>query len=108
MTGMPAARLGLKDRGILRKGAKADVVVFSPERVADAATYESPHRYAEGIAHVVVNGRIVIKDAEHTGSLPGRVLKSASLCAKAGPVLSGVTPELVTLEGARSGGGVNP
>jgi N-acyl-D-aspartate/D-glutamate deacylase len=78
MTGMPAARLGLKDRGILRKGAKADVVVFSPERVADPATYEDPHRYAQGIAHVVVNGRIVIKDAEHTGSLPGRVLRPAS------------------------------
>jgi N-acyl-D-amino-acid deacylase len=78
MTGMPAARLGLKDRGILRKGAKADVVVFSPERVADPATYENPHRYAQGIAHVVVNGRIVIKDAEHTGSLPGRVLRPAS------------------------------
>ncbi|HWM79420.1 MAG TPA: amidohydrolase family protein, partial [Methylomirabilota bacterium] len=78
MTGMPAARLGLKDRGILRKGAKADVVAFSPERVADPATYEDPHRYARGIAHVIVNGRMVIKDGEHTGGLPGRVLRPAS------------------------------
>jgi N-acyl-D-amino-acid deacylase len=68
----------LKDRGILRKGAKADVVAFSPERVADPATYEDPHRYARGISHVIVNGRMVIKDGEHTGDLPGRVLRPAS------------------------------
>jgi N-acyl-D-amino-acid deacylase len=77
MTGMPAARLGLKDRGAIREGARADVVVFSPERVADPATYEDPHRYALGIPHVVVNGRIVIKDGQHTGLLPGRVLRPA-------------------------------
>jgi N-acyl-D-aspartate/D-glutamate deacylase len=78
MTGMPASRLGLKDRGVIRKGAKADLVVFSPERVTDPATYEDPHRYPRGIEHVVVNGRLVIQDGEHTGNLPGRVLKSAA------------------------------
>jgi N-acyl-D-amino-acid deacylase len=75
MTGMPARRLGLRDRGVIRVGAKADLVVFDPRRVADQATYQDPHRYPTGIDHVVVNGRLVIKDGEHTGSLPGRVLR---------------------------------
>lgn len=78
MTGMPAARLGLKDRGVIRAGAKADVVAFSPERVADLATYEDPHRYAAGIEHVIVNGRTVVRGGEHTGNLPGRVLRPAA------------------------------
>ncbi|HWN93175.1 MAG TPA: amidohydrolase family protein, partial [Verrucomicrobiae bacterium] len=76
MTGLPAARLGLGDRGVIRPGAKADIVAFSREGVRDLATYEDPHRYAAGISHVLVNGRTVIKDGEHTGSLPGRVLRS--------------------------------
>ena len=74
MTGLPARRLGLRDRGEIRPGAKADLVVFDAKRVADQATYEDPHRYPVGIEHVLVNGRFVIKDGEHTGSLPGRVL----------------------------------
>ncbi|HEU4371199.1 MAG TPA: D-aminoacylase [Methylomirabilota bacterium] len=74
MTGLPARRLGLRDRGVIRENAKADLVVFDPRRVADQATYEDPHRYPVGIEHVFVNGRFVIKDREHTGSLPGRVL----------------------------------
>ncbi|HET7342424.1 MAG TPA: D-aminoacylase [Methylomirabilota bacterium] len=74
MTGLPARRLGLRDRGEIRVGAKADLVVFDARRVADQATYEDPHRYPVGIDHVLVNGRFVIKDGEHTGSLPGRVL----------------------------------
>jgi N-acyl-D-amino-acid deacylase len=74
MTGLPARRLGLRDRGAIREGAKADLVVFDPKRVADQATYEEPHRYPAGIEQVIVNGRFVIKDGEHTGSLPGKVL----------------------------------
>jgi N-acyl-D-amino-acid deacylase len=74
MTGLPARRLGLRDRGVIRVGAKADLVVFDARRVADRATYEDPHRYPVGIEHVLVNGRFVVKDGEHTGSLPGRVL----------------------------------
>jgi N-acyl-D-amino-acid deacylase len=74
MTGLPARRLGLRDRGVIRVGAKADLVVLDPKRVSDQATYEEPHRYPVGIEHVIVNGRFVIKDGEHTGSLPGRVL----------------------------------
>jgi N-acyl-D-amino-acid deacylase len=74
MTGLPATRLGLRDRGIVRPGARADLVVFDARRVADRATYEDPHRYPDGIEQVVVNGRFVVKNGEHTGSLPGKVL----------------------------------
>jgi N-acyl-D-amino-acid deacylase len=74
MTGMPARRLRLKDRGVIRAGARADLVVFDARRIADVATYQDPHRYPAGIEHVLVNGRFVIKHGEHTGSLPGRVL----------------------------------
>ena len=77
MTGLPARRLGLRDRGVVRVGAKADLVVFDARRVADQATFEDPHRYPVGIDHVIVNGRFVIKDGEHTGSMPGRVLTPA-------------------------------
>jgi N-acyl-D-amino-acid deacylase len=74
MTGLPARRLGLRDRGVVRPGARADLVVLDPRMVADRATYEDPHRYPAGVEHVLVSGRFVIKDGEHTGSLPGRVL----------------------------------
>ena len=75
MTGLPAKRLGLGDRGVIRVGARADLVVFDARRVIDVATFDDPHRYPVGIEHVLVNGRFVIKDGEHTGSLPGRVLR---------------------------------
>ncbi len=71
MTGLPARRLGLSDRGMLTAGAKADVVVFDAATVADRATYEDPHRYATDIGHVLVNGCVVIADGEPTGALPG-------------------------------------
>ncbi|MBI3626198.1 MAG: D-aminoacylase [Candidatus Rokubacteria bacterium] len=74
MTGLPAKKLGLKDRGVIRVGAKADLVIFNHKTVTDLATYEEPHRYPAGIEYVFVNGRLVIKAGEHTGSLPGRVL----------------------------------
>ena len=77
MTGLPARRLGLRDRGEIRVGAKADLVVFDAKRIADQATFEDPHRYPVGIEQVLVNGRFVIKDGEHTGSLPGKVLSPA-------------------------------
>ena len=75
MTGVAARALGLADRGLLRAGAWADVVVFDPARVADHATYEEPHRYATGVSTVVVNGQVVIDGGDHTGALPGRVLR---------------------------------
>jgi N-acyl-D-amino-acid deacylase len=74
MTGLPARRLGLRDRGAVRAGAFADLVVFDPRRVADLATYDDPHRYPVGVEHVIVNGSSVVRDGEHTGSLPGRIL----------------------------------
>ena len=76
MTALPAQRLGLQDRGILRNGMKADVVVFNPDTVEAKATFENPKHYPIGISYVIVNGQIVIDDGIHTGALPGRALKS--------------------------------
>jgi N-acyl-D-amino-acid deacylase len=76
MTALPAQRLGLQDRGILRDGMKADVVVFNPETVEAKATFDDPKQYPEGIHYVIVNGKLVIDNGIHTGALPGRALKS--------------------------------
>ena len=78
MTGAAAAALGLHDRGLLRRGAWADITVFDPDRIADRATYENPHQYAVGISTVVVNGEVVIDGGDHTGARPGRVLRRPS------------------------------
>jgi N-acyl-D-aspartate/D-glutamate deacylase len=75
MTGVAARALGLMDRGRLRPGACADVTVFDPARIADRSTYEDPHRYAVGVSTVVVNGQVVIDGGDHTGAVPGRVLR---------------------------------
>jgi N-acyl-D-amino-acid deacylase len=75
MTGGSAAALGLAGRGVLREGAWADVTVFDPATVADQATYDDPHRYASGISTVLVNGEVVIDGGEHTGALPGKILR---------------------------------
>ena len=74
MTAIPAARLGLGDRGLLRPGMKADLAVFDPALVADQATFDNPHQYAAGVRHVLVNGRPVVRDGKVTGERPGRVL----------------------------------
>jgi N-acyl-D-amino-acid deacylase len=78
MTGVAACALGLRDRGLLRTGAWADVVVFDPARIAARSTYEEPHHYAVGVSTVVVNGQVVIDGGDHTGALPGRVLRRAA------------------------------
>ena len=75
MTGRSAATLGLTDRGTVAAGKKADLVLFSAERVRETATYEHPHQYAEGIETVILNGRVVVDGGEHTGTLAGRVLR---------------------------------
>jgi len=75
MTSMPAQRLGLRDRGLLREGFRADIAIFDPERVRDEATFTDPHRFASGIPYVIVNGAIVVDSSEHTGALPGRALR---------------------------------
>ena len=75
LTSLPAGNLGLVDRGLLEPGCFADVVVFDPARIEDRATYDDPHRYATGVLHVAVNGTLVVRDGEHTGALPGRVVR---------------------------------
>lgn len=71
----PAENLKIKERGALRPGWFADVVVFDPAKISDRATYEQPHQYATGMAHVFVNGVQVLKDGEHTGAKPGRFVR---------------------------------
>ncbi len=75
MTGAAAARLGLRDRGLLRDGYAADVVVFDPATVRSNATYDEPRRFPTGIEHVIVNGEPVILDGRPTGARPGRALR---------------------------------
>ena len=75
MTSFPAARLGLADRGILRAGMKADLVVFDPARIADRATYEQPHQYPVGVERVFVNGELVFDGTAMNAARPGRVLR---------------------------------
>jgi N-acyl-D-amino-acid deacylase len=75
LTSLPAANLKLDRRGRLAADHYADVVVFDPEKVRDQATFAKPHQYATGVAHVVVNGTQVLKDGEHTGAKPGRVVR---------------------------------
>jgi N-acyl-D-amino-acid deacylase len=74
MTGFPAQKLGLRDRGLVKKGNWADLAIFDPNRVADRATYVSPHQYPEGIPHVLVRGVFVVRDGLHTGARPAGVL----------------------------------
>ena len=75
MSGLPARRLGLKDRGLIKPGCKADLVVFDPAVIQDRATYETPFQYAQGISHVICNGLPVIAEGRTTGVSPGRVLR---------------------------------
>ena len=78
MTSMPAERLGIWDRGLIRPGMIADLVAFDPDTVEDTATYTDPHRYPNGIMWVIVSGEPVVEQGEHTGVLRGKVLRSNS------------------------------
>lgn len=78
MSGMPAARLGLRDRGVLRPGAFADVVVFDPATVADRSTFETPHQYPAGIEFVLVNGVLAVDSGQFRDVRGGRVLRRSS------------------------------
>jgi len=75
LTSLPAGNLKLDRRGQLKPGFFADIVVFDPSKISDPATYEKPHQYATGMVHVFVNGIQVLRDGEHTGAKPGRVLR---------------------------------
>lgn len=75
MTSIPAERFGFSNRGKIQMGYSADLVIFDEKRVKDLATYEDPHQYPVGIEYVLVNGQVVIEKGEHSGNLPGRILR---------------------------------
>ena len=75
LTSLPAGNLGIKERGRLAEGLFADIVVFDPATIQDHATFEKPHQYSTGVQHVFVNGVHVLRDGEHTGATPGRVVR---------------------------------
>jgi N-acyl-D-amino-acid deacylase len=75
LTALPAANFRLRDRGLLRPGCFADVVVFDPRRIADQATFSNPHRFATGVEHVLVNGQLVLHDSRMTSARPGRFVR---------------------------------
>lgn len=75
MTSLPATAFGMKDRGVLREGAIADIAIFDPQRVQDRATYTEPHHMAEGMSYVIVNGVVVLDNGRFTDARPGRVLR---------------------------------
>jgi len=79
MTSLPAQKLGLQDRGLIKEGMHADIVVFNPMTVRDKATFTDPHQYPDGVVYVIVNGAIVVEKGEHTGALPGKVLRKSKL-----------------------------
>jgi N-acyl-D-aspartate/D-glutamate deacylase len=74
-TGLPADILRLPERGYLKPGYFADVVVFDPETFRDVATYDKPHQYATGVRYLFVNGRLVIEQGKYSGALAGKVLR---------------------------------
>jgi N-acyl-D-aspartate/D-glutamate deacylase len=75
MTSAVAARLAIRDRGLVREGYYADLVIFDPDTIGDRATYEAPHQLSGGVRHVLVNGEAVLKDGKPTGALPGRIVR---------------------------------
>ena len=75
MTSFPCKRIGIKDRGLIKKGYFADLVIFNPVTISDTATYESPKSYPIGIEYVIVNGKITVKDGEHTEAKAGSILR---------------------------------
>lgn len=75
MTSQPAQNISIRDRGQLTAGYYADIVVFDPDEVQDHATFKEPHQYSTGVEHVIINGVQVLKDGEHTGATPGRVVR---------------------------------
>jgi N-acyl-D-amino-acid deacylase len=89
LTSLACATLRIQRRGLLQRGYFADLVVFDPERIQDHATYDDPHQYATGVAHVAVNGTLVLREGEHTGALPGRVVRGPLWSGDAGAAVAG-------------------
>lgn len=94
MTSLPARTFRMKDRGELREGAWADVVVFAPELVSDPSTYKDPHHYATGMKYVFVNGTLVVENDQHNGARPGMILRheapaNSQVKSEVGPAAAG-------------------
>jgi len=83
MTGLPAANVGLKQRGLLRQGYFADITIFDPRTVIDRATFEEPNQYPVGINYVIVNGQIEVDNGQRTPALAGRALRGPGYCPDA-------------------------
>ena len=84
MSSLPAQKFGLKDRGLLKEGLAADIVVFNEKEVADLSTYDKPHAYSKGFQYVVVNGKLVVEEGKHNGTRSGKTLSPVE---QAAPVL---------------------
>jgi N-acyl-D-aspartate/D-glutamate deacylase len=85
MTSLPASRLGLTDRGLVEAGKKADLAIFNPDTIIDLATFENPHQLSQGVEYLVVNGQLVLEQGQHTGALPGRVLRHTAATGEPSP-----------------------
>ncbi|MDN3510486.1 MAG: D-aminoacylase [Candidatus Jettenia sp.] len=77
MTGLPAQKVGLDKRGLIKKGYFADITIFDPARIIDKSTYTEPHQYSEGITYVIVNGQVIVRNGKHTGITNGRILRKS-------------------------------
>jgi N-acyl-D-amino-acid deacylase len=82
---LPADILGLTDRGYIKEGYLADLVLLDPARFRDTATYQQPHQYATGVKYLMVNGKLAVEDGRPTGGCYGRALRHASLPSSAQP-----------------------
>ena len=74
MTSAPCKKFNIKERGLIKEGYFADIVIFNPDTIADTATYEEPHKYPAGIEYVIVNGKLTVEKAKHLGIMAGRVI----------------------------------
>ncbi|HEX6915389.1 MAG TPA: amidohydrolase family protein, partial [Chitinophagaceae bacterium] len=74
MTSLPAQKFGFRDRGLIREGFAADIVIFDEATVADRSTYEAPHQYSSGFSYVIVNGTVTLENGKHNGSRSGLIL----------------------------------
>jgi N-acyl-D-amino-acid deacylase len=77
MTSLPAQKFGLNDRGLLRQGYAADILIFDEKEVQDLSTYDKPHAYSKGFKYVIVNGQVVVENEKHLGTRSGRALYGA-------------------------------
>jgi N-acyl-D-amino-acid deacylase len=75
MTSLPAQKFGLHDRGLLKEGFAADIVIVDPEKVNDRSTFDAPHQFSDGIPYVLVNGVPVVENGQHNGQRSGQTLK---------------------------------